>query len=102
MKDLREMTEAEVKVLDGKRVIKVYSDFDEKLNGHETEYDKTPFAINALFVGKWYTDDEFYIHKMEYHTNTILDFICKGYTESEARKMATNDKVTVTAIYKKV
>lgn len=101
MKDFREMTEAEVKALDGKKVIKVYSDFDEKLNGHETEYDKKPFAINAVFVGKWYTDEDgLYIHKIEYTTNTVLDFICKGYSKGEARKMATNDKVTVMSIYK--
>lgn len=118
MKELREMTGAEVKALDGKMVIKVYSDFHEKLNGHETEYDNTPFAINtaiygiiedykivfkseAVFIGKWYTDEDgLYIHKREYATNTVLDFICKGYSEGEARKMATNDKVTVTSIYK--
>lgn len=101
MKELREMTEVEVKILNGKKVIKVYSDFDEKLNGHETEYDKKPFAIHAVFVGKWYTDEDgLYINKEEYATNTVLDFICKGYSEEEARKMATNDKVTVTHIFK--
>lgn len=105
MKEFREMTEADVKALDGKMVIKVYSDFDEKLNGlrPQTEYDNTPFAINAVFGGKWYTDEDgLYIHKREYTTNTGLDFICKGYSEEEARKMATNDKVTVTGIYKAV
>lgn len=102
MKELREMTKAEVKELDGKRVITVYSDFDEKLNGHEREYSKIPFAITAVFIGKWYTDGDLYIHKQEYTTNTVLDFICKGYSETEARKMATNDVVTVTSICKKV
>lgn len=103
MKELREMTKAEVKALGGKMVINVYSDFDEKLNGHETEYGKKPFAIIALSIGKWYTDEDgLYIHKTEYTTNTVLDFICKGYSEEEARKMATNDKVTVTSIYKAV
>lgn len=103
MKDLREMTKAEVKALGGKMVINVYSDFDEKLNGHETKYDKKPFAIVALSIGKWYTDDDgLYIHKRDDTTNTVLDFICKGYSEEEARKMATNDKVTVTHIFKAV
>lgn len=103
MKELREMTKAEVKALDGKMVINVYSDFEEKINGRETKYGKKPFTIIALSIGKWYTDDDgLYINKRECTTNTVLDFICKGYSEEEARKMATNDKVTVTSIYKVV
>ena len=81
MKDLREMTKAEVKALDGKMLINVYSDFDEKLNGHETEYGKKPFAIIALSIGKWYTDDDgIYILFRDYTTD--------------------NGKVTVTHIFK--
>lgn len=103
MKDLREMTKAEVKALDGKIVINVYSDFEEKINGHETKYSKKPFAITALSIGKWYTDEDgLYIHKRETTANTVLDFICKGYSDEEACKMATNNKVTVTSIYKVV
>lgn len=103
MKELREMTKAEVKALDGKMVINVYSDFEEKMSGRETKYDKKPFAIIALSCDKWYTDEDgLYIQKGEYTTNTVLDYICKGYSEEEASKMATNDKVTVTHIYKVV
>lgn len=101
MKDLKEMTKAEVEALDGKMVIQVYSDFYEKLNGCETKYDKEPFAIIARPIGRWYTDkDGLYIHKREYTKNTALDFLCKGYSKEEACKMATNDEVTVTSIYK--
>lgn len=81
MKELREMTKAEVKALDGKMVISVYSDFEEKINGCETKYDKKPFAIIALSIGKWYTDDSgLYISYRDYTT-------CNG-------------KVTVTHIFK--
>lgn len=81
MKELREMTKAEVNALDGKMVICVYSDFEEKMNGRETKYDKKPFAIIALSIGKWYTDDDgMYILFRDYTTD--------------------NGKVTVTHIFK--
>ena len=101
MKELREMTKAEVNALDGKMVICVYSDFEEKMNGRETKYDKKPFAIVALSIGRWYTDDDgLYILREERTTNGFWDFICKGYSEEEARKMASYDRVTVTQIFK--
>ena len=100
MKGFREMNEEEVNALNGKLVVELFNDFDQKLNGEARPvYDK-PFPIITSLVGKWYTnEDGFYMHKREYTTNTVLDFICDGYSEDEAKMLATNDKVTVTSIY---
>ena len=100
MKEIREMNEEEVKALNGKLVVELFNDFDEKLNGEaRLVYDK-PFPITTSLVGNWYTDEDgLYMHKREYITNTVLDFICDGYSEDEAKMLATNDKVTVTSIY---
>lgn len=103
MKELREMTEREVRAFDGTKVIKLYSDFDEKLNGKPTVYPKSAFPIHALPYGKWYTDgDGLYIHFSRHNINTVDDFLSKGYEIKEAEKMATNDEVTVTSICKTV
>lgn len=83
MKELREMTKEEINTLDGKMVVKVYSDFDEKVNGCETEYDKKPFHIFTIYTAhrKYYTDDDgMYVVFSEY--------------------TGDNGKVTVTSIYK--
>lgn len=101
MKELREMTEEEIRELDGKQVVSVYSDFEEKVNGKKTVYPETPFSL-IITCGKYYTDGEMIIHYGDHTINTWLDFICKGYDEEEARKKATNDKVTTTSIFKLV
>ena len=100
MKGFREMNENEIMALNGKFVIELFNDFDEKINGEARPvYDK-PFPITTSLVGNWYTnDDGLYIHIRERFINTVLDFICDGYSEDEAKMLATNDKVTVTSIY---
>ena len=100
MKEIREMNEEEVKALNGKLVVELFNDFDKKLNGEARPvYDK-PFPIKTSLVGIWYTNnDGLYIHIQERCINTLLDFICDGYSEDEAKMLATNDKVTVTSIY---
>lgn len=100
MKGFREMNKKEIMTLDGKLVVELFNDFEEKVNGEARPvYDK-PFPITTSLVGNWYTDEDgLYIHKREYTTNTVLDFICDGYSEDEAKSLATNDKVTVTSIY---
>lgn len=101
MKGFREMNKEEVKALDGKLVVELFNDFEEKVNGKARPvYDK-PFPITTSLVGIWYTnDDGLYIHIQERFINTVLDFICDGYSEDEAKMLATNDKVTVTSIYR--
>lgn len=100
---LKEMTREEIKEFDGKKVVCIYCDFDEKLNGEKTELPTKPFRILATYGGKWYTNGELYIHIYQRFTNTFLDFLArKGVSEEEARRLATNDLVTITGIYKKV
>lgn len=100
MKGFREMNKEEIMTLDGKLVVELFNDFEEKVNGEARPvYDK-PFPITTSLVGNWYTnDDGLYIHIKERCINTVLDFICDGYSEDEAKSLATNDKVTVTSIY---
>lgn len=103
MKGIRELTKQEVKALNNARVVTLYSDFDEKVNGHKSRYSGDPFLLTTAVTGdrKWYTnDDGLVIALYERTVNTWIDFICKGYTEIDARKMATNDTVLVTSIFK--
>ena len=103
MEKLKEMTREEVVEFDGTEVVEVYSDFCEKLCGKKKTYSGEAFKIFALAIGTWYTNgDGLYIHVQECITNTMIDFLCKGHSEEEARKLATNDKVTVTSVYKAV
>ena len=91
MKGFREMNKEEIMALNGKLVIELFNDFDEKLNGEARPvYDK-PFPITISLVGNWYTnDDGLYIHIKERCINTVLDFICDGYSEEEALTPSEN------------
>ena len=100
MKGFREMNKKEIMALDGKLVIELFNDFNEKVNNELDMAIDKPFPIITSPVGNWYTnDDGIYIHIKERCINTVLDFICDGYSEDEAKMLATNDKVTVTSIY---
>ena len=101
MKGFREMNKKEIMALDGKLVVELFNDFEEKVNGEARPvYDK-PFPITTSLVGNWYTnDDGLYMVIEEIYINTVLDLLCNGYTEAEAKMLATNDKVTVTSIYR--
>lgn len=101
MKGFREMNKEEIMALDGKLVIELFNDFNEKVNNELDMAIDKPFPIITSPVGNWYTnDDGLYIVIEEHNINTVLDLLCNGYAEAEAKMLATNDKVTVTSIYR--
>lgn len=105
MKNFRKMTIAEIKAFDGTRVIRIYSDFDEKVNGRATVETDEAYPINAVATSNrmYLTDDEgLYVVFSDEQINTEIDLICKGYGKENARELATCDVVTVTSIYKAV
>nr|DAR85328.1 MAG TPA: hypothetical protein [Caudoviricetes sp.] len=105
MKNFRKMTIAEIKAFDGTKVIRIYSDFDEKVNGHKTIETDEIYPINAIATSnkKYLTDDEgLYVVFSDHEINTEIDLICKGHGKEKARQLATYDVVTVTNIYKAV
>ena len=101
MKGFTEMNKEEITALDGKLVIELFNDFNEKVNNELDMAIDKPFPIITSPVGNWYTnDDGLYMVIEEIYINTVLDLLCNGYTEAEAKMLATNDKVTVTSIYR--
>lgn len=105
MEKFRKMTKKEINALWKADVICVYRDFDEKMNNapqRDRNVEHVPFKINAVAVGEWLTDGNLIICRETRYINTFLDFLCRGFTEDDAKRHATNDEVVTTSIYKRI
>lgn len=85
------MSKKEIKELDGKRVICVYSNFYEKTSGEawrDREAEHVPFGIITLPLGEWRSDGNLIIYRDKVHK-----FIRGG---------RLGDEVITTSIYKRI